>query len=757
MKGELTAKAVGRIAGYLFIASGLLSALAVPLPRPDDSSRGFALAIAGLAVAAGGIAYLFPWERFHRRVTLVLLPVAFLIIASGNLNGPTQASYAVFFIVAFVWLGISHPRNTSFWFAPVAAAAYLAPILLRSDAKTDEASGVALTIPVCVLVAEILARVIESQQRSRRVAQALARSASQLGRHMQQADVCQSLVDEARQALGAERAMLFQIDADTTLTAAFMSGFDVETTEAVQAVIGTKADWIPNELTAGEPLIVEDTSGSARDAQARERFGVKSYIAIPVVSSEGLVGMLSCAELTRPRKYDDELISIAKGLAGQASAAFQNATLYEQTLAASRSDALTGLGNRRAFRERLESEVERARRYGRDLGLLVLDIDRFKSINDTFGHQAGDRALMHLGDLLQGSRRMEDGAFRIGGDEFALILPETPQKGVAVKAERLRRSIEHAAIAGERDVPLTVSIGMSSFGEHGINVDELFERADTALYEVKGAGGNAVSLPRPLSGTARLGVDIERVIRDVHLEAHYQPIFDVRTGHVMAFEGFSRLDPAFGFTPTPTLFRAAAATSRLEALDKICRAVVLSGCTTLEPNVLLFLNVSPAVLESERFGPEELIDAIAGVDLDPSQVVIEITEYERTPRSRQLARNVHRCREAGLKVALDDFGAGGADLDLLAGIRFDYVKVDMSFVQGANGIDTRRRVLSGLKLLAVESDALTIAEGIETLDDLRLVQELGFSGAQGFLLREPARSLDHSSRPLRIVADTVDA
>lgn len=759
MRTELGPKEIGRLAGVLYMASGILSAAVLPLPQLPGINRGAVLIIAGFAVVAGGFAYLAPWDRLGKRATLVLLPLAFFIIALGNYFGSARSySYSVYFIVAFVWLGISHPRWTSLWFTPLAAVAYVAPILLRGDNSAADASAAAITIPVCLLTCEVLAWVVGAEKQSSRTAYALAESAARLASELDEATLRQSLVDQARTAFGCDHAILFQVDPATmTMKGINGSGVSEQTVAGLQSAVGQPTPDLPPELLDGRPRIVEDASTSEResDVDMHRRYNVKSYIAIPVIARDSqLVGVLSCWETTRFRRYGDSELSIAAGLAGQASAAMQNAQLYEQTLAASRADPLTGLMNRRAFRERLESEVERARRYGRDLSLIVIDVDLFKRVNDTFGHQAGDRTLIRIGELLQRNRRMEDGAFRIGGDEFALLLPETGPQGATVLAERLRRRIEHAALGTERGEPLTVSMGVSAFGDHGINVDELFERADVALYDVKAAGGNAIALP-PSIGTegsnARLGVNIGAIIDGGNVRPVYQPIFDLRTGAVLGFEAFCRLDPQFGYTPTPTLFRAAAAAGRHEELDALCRRIALGGAGSVSPDVLLFINMSPATLEHDDFDAGTVVGDVVAAGMDPQRIGIEVTEYERTPRSKRLARNLRMCRDAGFMIALDDFGAGGADLDLLAGIRFDYVKVDMSFVQGANGVDTRRRVLRGLAVLAVETGAQTIAEGIESVDDLKLVRELGFNGAQGFLLREPAATPDHSPRPLRLL------
>jgi diguanylate cyclase (GGDEF)-like protein len=758
MRTELGPKEIGRLAALLFMASGVLSAAALPLPQLPGINRTAVLLVSALAVLSGLFAYLVPWERLGKKATLILLPWAFVLIGLGNYFGSARNySYSVYFIVAFVWLGISHPRWTSLWFAPLAAVAYVTPILLRGDNSAADASAASITIPVSVLVCELLAWIVGAEQRSSQTAQALARIAAKLGTHLDEASLRQSLVEEARIALRCQHAVLFQVDPDTmTMRGVNAAGVHQLILEGLEASVGTPTPDLPPELLDGKARIVEDVESSEleSDVQMFKTVGVRSYLAIPVMARGSIVGVLSCWETSRKRQYGERELTIASGIAGQAGAALHNARLYEQTLAASRADPLTGLMNRRSFRERLESEVERARRYGRDLSLVVLDVDKFKRVNDTFGHQAGDRTLIRIGDMLMRNRRMEDGAFRIGGDEFALLLPETGPQGATVLAERLRRRIEHAALGTERDAPLTVSIGVSSFGEHGINVDELFERADVALYDVKAAGGNAIALPPKGAGDAaniRLGVDIVEIIETESLRPVYQPIFDLRTGNVLGFEAFCRLDPALGHTPTPTLFRAAAGANKLEVFDRLCRRVAFAGAHTVSSDALLFVNMSPAVIEREDFDTRELLGDIAGAGLDPHKVVIELTEYERTPRSKSLANNLRLCREAGLMVALDDFGAGGSDLDILAATRFDYVKVDMSFVQGANGMETRRGVLRGLARLAVETGAHTIAEGIESVDDLRLVRELGFNAAQGFLLREPAATPDHSPRPLRLL------
>jgi diguanylate cyclase (GGDEF)-like protein len=473
-----------------------------------------------------------------------------------------------------------------------------------------------------------------------------------------------------------------------------------------------------------------------------------------VIAQGELVGLLWVAESSRNRHYRRREIALADAIAGQVGAALQNARLYERTLEAARQDAMTMLGNRRAFHERLEAEVERARRHRRTLSLVLLDTDTLKNVNDQWGHLAGDRVIVRLASLLDRQRRTEDGAYRIGGDEFALILPETPSSGGSILAERLRRRIQRERLGVGEDLHLTVSVGVSSFPEHAVNADELFERADTALYEVKRSGGNAVAIagPRDAVGPGmKYGIDIRKVIDEGRIVAVYQPIFDLSEGDVMGYETFCRLDPALGPTPTPSVFRAAGTLGLVAALDRRCRAVALRGAANLPSDKLLFINVAPAALEAPAFDPIEIVGVVDALGLKREQVVLELIEQERSAASKLLAHNLKLCRDAGLRIALDDFGAASADLDFLALIAFDFVKIDMSFVQGANGVETRRRLLQSLQSVATGVGAYVIAEGIETLDDLRLVKEMGFQAAQGYFLRAPGETPDDTSRPLDLL------
>lgn len=736
----------GRLAGVLFVCSGALSAATLPLPQPDGIDRDVVLMLSGLAVLMGGIAFLTPWQRLHPRASLVLLPIAFALVAAGNLYGNAQPyTYSIFFIVAFVWLGLAQPRWTSLWFLPLATAAFVTPIVLKPTPIDVGLSAVALVMPVCVFVAESIAWVVARDRRSREQVSALARVATALGPHLNLEAVCDTLAGETRIALRAEVAAFLRFH-NGVVDGVYASGFGGDLLPGLAQLKGAAhAEWPRmEELTRGDPVAVENIRHEHQPLRGMRRAGIRSYLAVPVMVGDCLGGILATAERTRPRRYNAHDVKLATALASHASAALQNALLYERTLEASRCDPLTGLGNRRAFHERLEEEVERAHRYERSLSLIVLDVDRLKYVNDASGHLAGDRLLERLASLLGYCSRREDGVFRIGGDEFAIVLPETTSRGATVAAERIRRRVERGRLSVEGDLHLTVSIGVSSFPQHGIIPDELFERADTALYEVKWSGRNAVATAtsREVAGPGvRFGVNVRSVIEQCALVALYQPVLDLRSDAVIGYETFCRLNPAYGDTATATLFRAAASLGLAESLDRCCRQTVLAGARDLTEGHHLFLNVSPAALDSEDFDIDELLASIANVGLSTCQVVIEVTEQERTAASPLFVRNLEACRTAGLALALDDFGYGPADLDLFATVHFDYVKIDIAPVNGGEADEVRRRRLHSLLLIAADAGARAIAESVETEEELEVTRELGFEAAQGYLFKAPSPAL----------------
>ncbi len=420
------------------------------------------------------------------------------------------------------------------------------------------------------------------------------------------------------------------------------------------------------------------------------------------------------------------------------------AVRYQSAEERSSRDSLTNLANHRTFQEEIQREVARALRHGSPLSVAMVDVDDFKVVNDRAGHRHGDEMLVELGAALD-SGRLTDRAFRIGGDEFALILPQTDREGAAAAAEWLR------ATAAVRLPGTTISIGLATLGPEG-DANVLRDQADAALYEAKRLGRDRAVSFHEASLTSVLPAAkvhaLRALLEEGRVSAVYQPIWNVPAGEVMAFEGLARPSEDYGFAGPLEAFEVAERIGKVDELDALCRRAVLAGAKRLPPKALLFLNISPQVLDHESLGGRRLVEEVEAVGLGPERVVIEITERS-TERLDVVMREAARLNRLGFKLALDDVGSGNAGLEMLLEVRFDFVKVDRSVVVSAAEGGPGRAVMAAVCAFASEARSFVIAEGIETqvvLDSverilLRHYLSAGY-GAQGYLLGRPTAAVE---------------
>lgn len=413
------------------------------------------------------------------------------------------------------------------------------------------------------------------------------------------------------------------------------------------------------------------------------------------------------------------------------------------------TDALTGLGNHRAFQEELRREVSRAHRHQHALSLALVDLDELKIINDTYGHVHGDRVLKAVADLL-GCHRVEDRAFRIGGDEFAVLLPYTAAIGAYTTLDRRRSDVERTAGA-------TMSVGIAELETGSLDLDRIREQADAALYEAKRRGRNAVMLFEEIKGNAPFASPAKmqgarQLLTDREVGVVFQPIWSLRDGKTIGHEALARPPERYGLRGPGEAFDVVAKIGRVPELDGICRDAVLAHSSSLPPEGSLFLNVAPQTLEREVLSGSTLVDAVEEVGLSPERVVLEVTE-NAADRLARVAREAARLRSLGFRIALDDVGGGQTGLGSLWLVEADYVKIDRSVTRAAVGDTRARALLSAIVSFGRGTGATVIAEGIDSEAMLRLVgasQEEGLSvdAVQGFLLGEPSDSL-----PLQAAAE----
>ncbi len=421
-------------------------------------------------------------------------------------------------------------------------------------------------------------------------------------------------------------------------------------------------------------------------------------------------------------------------------------------------DGLTGLGNHRAFQEELDEQILVARTQARPFALLFIDVDDLKKTNDARGHAAGDRLLRATAGIVTANLRRSDRAFRIGGDEFAVLLLDCGAEEGTTTARRMLASALEGGLGASGAERFSVTIGVSAFPDPAVDRQQLVHQADAALYWGKRHGRTDVQRFDPSRhGVAEdsrsldeLAAAISRVAATRMLTPVYQPIYCLRSGAVLGYEGLVRPMPNAGFADTGAMFVAAEATGRTVELDLASLETVIAGATGLGERQYLSVNLSPRSLETEAFNPFELLALCRRHDIDPTRVVVELTEREAVEDMGRLRTALAALRRHGVRIAADDVGAGNAGLRLLTEVEFDIMKIDLSLVRAGAASGTSDAVLRALRDLAQRRRQSIVAEGVETMQELEVIIGLGFDAGQGYLFRRPSRTLDAARRrPVR--------
>jgi diguanylate cyclase (GGDEF)-like protein len=413
-------------------------------------------------------------------------------------------------------------------------------------------------------------------------------------------------------------------------------------------------------------------------------------------------------------------------------------------------DQLTNLPNRRCLVEQLDRAIVRARRDGGRVALLILDLDRFKVINDSLGHPIGDRVLACVGQRLQLGRPPTETAARLSGDEFALVLPGLGAKGAAVAGRGLLARLAEPMRLGEHEVIVTGSAGVAIWPDDGMDGEQLFSRADAAMYRAKARGRNRIEYSDPVidAGAARrreLGVDLWHALRRDELFLLFQPLLDLQTRHVTGVEALVRWRHPEHGVMAPASFLPIAEEAGL--MIEIDRWVLLQACrqaqewVTAGRPVPINVNVSAEMIRPGRGSlGTEVMAALDQSGLAPHLLIVEINEETIMEDADSAAAELQRVRTHGVRLALDDFGAGHTSLTHLRRLPIGVLKIDKALITNIADSAEDRRILAAVTALAQILDLTVVAEGIEDTAQADLVRAAGCHFGQGYLFSPPAEA-----------------
>ncbi len=382
---------------------------------------------------------------------------------------------------------------------------------------------------------------------------------------------------------------------------------------------------------------------------------------------------------------------------------------------------------------------------------MLIDLDEFKQVNDTAGHASGDQTLASFGKLVTHVLRKVDRPFRIGGDEFALLLPHTDADGAYIVARRLLVASLQPTVRDPKVKPLSFSAGVSSLPDLAGNRSTLYTQADAALYAAKRAGRTEVLIYDPkeevAASSAGASAAIAEVIAQNLLRPVFQPVVDLNTGGTIGYEGLIRPVAPAPYTDPASLFAAAEASGHVVQLDMACVESIVAAGAHLPKEMFLAVNLSPRTVEAPEFNVAAMLTILARHRFPPERLVIELTEHQPISDMEQVRHKLDACRSSGMRIAADDLGAGNAGLRLLSDLRFDVVKVDLGLVQRSSPGAPSSAVVESIVAFATRTGALVIGEGVEHEEQVAQLTGLGVTAAQGYLFSRPGPLPDWGAEP----------
>jgi diguanylate cyclase (GGDEF)-like protein len=603
----------------------------------------------------------------------------------------------------------------------------LAAAALDSAAAHEETRSQAARAEALLTLAASLAEIVSGEEMAQRIAQAVP-----------------SIVD-------CDRAIVGVVESPSLGQIVGVSGYPDEIAAALKGRTFALPSDAPPEVSfdVRDPSAIRDPSDSQ---DFMESTGTVAGASFPIMSNGEVLGIITASVTNRPERLTEsvDLKARLRGLAGQAGTALANAKLVDQIRRQALNDGLTGLPNRIALTKRLTTSFGLGRdRRARHESVLFIDIDDFKDVNDSLGHEGGDALLSQLAERLNDSVRPRDLVARLGGDEFAIVVAEDDGGTAAVEvAERILSALRTPFVVSGTRLVVSVSIGVAQRGPETVDAAELLRHADFAMYMAKGTGKGRYQLfdaqmHDNMVGRAALKADLAVAVSSNQLRIEYQPVAHLGTGEVLGVEALVRWQhPILGLLTPADFIPLAEESGDIDAigcwvLDTAAREVA-AWRRTIPRHTELWVSVNVSALQLAN--PQSMAAIRRVLDQPAAQanhVVLEVTETALATNVDAGIAALNGLRGLGVSVAVDDFGTGFSSLSTLASLPVDILKIDRSFVSGQASTSPSVPMLEGILGLANKLSLEVIAEGIEEPEQMDLLRTLGCTMGQGFLLARP--------------------
>lgn len=693
---------------------GLLTVLLPPYERPL-----WVAGLAALSLVPVVIVFLVSQRRgepswLDPLAAYLLFPYAALLHdAAGASAGGSASGMSVFLLLPILWLAITGTPHQLWVASALAVITFAIPIVVIGSPgyPSGDWRRAVVWAAVALVIAPVLQRIVRDLERQGRRARIASERVERL---FDDAPHGVALLDPAGSIIRVNTSMAVLVGLDPPdmvghQLGAFESPGEDRIQEHVARLVSGRDEALESECT------LRDSGGN----------DVSVSVSSTVVGDRGMgeILMVNVVDISDRRRYLDRLSHLAD------------------------HDVLTGLANRRRFENELQRHLDRCRRHGPTGALLLLDLDNFKQVNDSLGHNAGDQLLVTIGGLLRRAVRDTDVVARLGGDEFGVILTDGDQVGATRVGDAIVDLVRaHAATLDGVRRRVTASVGAVTFKAASEHATDILALADMTMYDAKDAGRNQIAvLPegesRPPRSAARLlwQSRIEAALEHDRFELHLQPIMSLADDRVTSAEVLLRLREEDELVPPSRFVYIAERVGLMPLVDAwvVEHSVeMLAKLRRIDPTFELEVNLSGHSIGRPDV-EQAICDSLTVHDVDPSALILEITETAAVGDVALARAFAERITDLGCAFALDDFGAGFGSFYYLKHLLFDYVKIDGEFVAHVHESQVDRTILRSIVGIARDLGKRTVAEFVSQPEILAVCRAEGVDFAQGFLIGKP--------------------